>query len=253
VFMLTTELISIPTGFIFLVGMGTLWRARMIMTVPMLFCLATFFNFLIGGAAGIFQSDVPIDTTVHGSFFVMAHFHYMIMGGLVFAFFGAVYYYFPRMFGVMLDQKLAKIHFWWMFVAFNTTFFPLYIVGFWDMPRRVFEYAGHLTVLNDVSSASAYALGASFLVFIYNFVKVLWIDRRPAAANPWESRGIEWQLPYGLPWYNFDRLPVFLSDPYRYGEADAPPVAELGGVVTQGARRRVAIAHTGRVVPDGEV
>ena len=252
VFMFTTEMISVPTGFIFLVAMGTLWRARIWMTVPMLFCLATLFNFLIGGSAGIFQSDVPIDVTVHGSFFVLAHFHYMVMGGLIFAFFGAIYYYMPRIFGVMLDQRLAKIHFWWMFIAFNTTFFPLYIVGFWDMPRRVFEYAPYLTILNDVASASAYALGASFLVFIYNFVYSLWINPKPAPVNPWQSRGIEWQLPYGLPWYNFDRLPVFLTDPYRYGEPDAPPVAELGGVVTAGARGRVVIEPTGRIVHDGD-
>ncbi|HZD43189.1 MAG TPA: cbb3-type cytochrome c oxidase subunit I, partial [Methanomicrobiales archaeon] len=232
VVMLTTELISIPTSFIYLVAMGTLWRAKMRLEAPMLFTLAFFFNFLIGGAAGIFQSDVPIDTTVHGSFFVMAHFHYMIMGGLVFAFFGAVYYYMPVFTGRMLNQKLAKIHFWWMFIAFNFTFFPLYIVGFLFMPRRVFEYAGRLTTLNDFSSVSAYVLGASFIVFIVNFVWSWWIDPKPAPPNPWQSRGLEWQIPYDMPWYNFDRIPVILSDPYRYGEPDALPVADLSGVIT---------------------
>jgi cytochrome c oxidase subunit 1 len=247
VFMLTTEMISVPTGFIFLVGMGTLWRAKMRFTAPMLFCLATFFDFLIGGAAGIFQSDVPVDTTVHGSFFVLAHFHYMIMGSLVFAFFGAIYYWFPVMFGRMLDQRLAKIHFWWMFITFNTTFFPLYIVGFWDMPRRVFEYAGRLTILNDIASASAFALGASFLVFIYNFVMTMWINPKPTPFNPWESHGIEWQLPHDLPWYNYERLPVFLSDPYRYGEPDPLPVANLKPAVSEKRHGQVVIEHTGRI------
>ena len=233
VVMLTTELISIPTSFIYLVAMGTLWKAKMRITAPMLFVLAFFWNFLIGGASGIFQSDVPIDTTVHGSFFVMAHFHYMIMGGLVFAFFGAVYYYMPVFTGRMLNQKLAKIHFWWMFIAFNFTFFPLFIVGFLFMPRRVFEYAARLTTLNDFSSVSAYVLGASFLLFIFNFLWSWWVEPKQAPRNPWESRGLEWQLPYDMPWYNFDRLPVILSDPYRYGEPDALPVAELAGVVTR--------------------
>lgn len=232
VVMLTTELISIPTSFIYLVAMGTLWKAKIRFSAPMLFVLAFFWNFLIGGAAGIFQSDVPIDTTVHGSFFVMAHFHYMIMGGLVFAFFGAVYYYMPVLTGHMLNQKLAKIHFWWMFIAFNFTFFPLYIVGFLFQPRRVFEYAARLTTLNDFSSVSAYVLGASFLVFIWNFVYSWWINPQPAPPNPWEARALEWQLPYDLPWYNFDRIPVILTDPYRYGDPEAPPVAELGGVLT---------------------
>jgi len=232
VFMLTTELISIPTGFIYLIGMGTLWRAKIRFTVPMMFCLAMYFNFLIGGITGVYNSDVPVDVTIHGSFFVMAHFHYTIMGGLVFAFFGAVYYYTPLLTGKMLNNTLAKIHFWWMFIAFNFTFFPLFIVGFLGMPRRVFEYAPRLQVLNDWASASAYMLGMSFLVFVVNFVWSVWIDPKPAPANPWQSLGLEWQLPaYKMPWYNFEHLPIVLSDPYHYGEREALPVAHLQGVL----------------------
>ena len=235
VFMLTTEMISIPTGFIFLVGMGTLWKARIILRVPMLFCLAMYFNFLIGGITGVYQSDVPVDVTVHGSFFIMAHFHYTIMGGLVFAFFGGVYYYFPRITGKMLNQRLAKIHFWWMFLAFNSTFFPLFIVGFLDQPRRVFEYAGRLQTLNDWASISSFLLGASFLVFIANMIYTLWFSEELAPHNPWNSRGLEWQVVGRLPWYNYERLPVVLSDPYRYGEPDAPPVADLRGLAAVAA------------------
>ena len=104
-FMLTTELISIPTGFIFLVGLGTLWKAKIRLDVPMLFCLGMFFNFLIGGVTGVFLSDVPVDVTVHGSFFVLAHFHYTILGGLIFAFFGGVYYWTPKLTGRMMNQS----------------------------------------------------------------------------------------------------------------------------------------------------
>ncbi|MDA8300412.1 MAG: cbb3-type cytochrome c oxidase subunit I [Actinomycetota bacterium] len=252
VFMLTTELISIPTGFIYLIGMGTLWRAKIRFTVPMMFCLAMYFNFLIGGITGVYNSDVPVDVTIHGSFFVMAHFHYTIMGGLLFAFFGAVYYYTPLLTGKMLNNTLAKIHFWWMFIAFNFTFFPLFIVGFLGMPRRVFEYAPRLQVLNDWASASAYMLGMSFLVFAVNFVWSVWVDPKPAPANPWQSLGLEWQLPaYKMPWYNFERLPIILSDPYHYGEREALPVAHLQGVLAlAGAGAGGGLAPVGAVGPD---
>jgi cytochrome c oxidase subunit 1 len=136
-FMLTTELISIPTGFIYMVAMGTLWRGRIRLEVPMLFVIAFYLNFLIGGVSGVFISDVPADVTLHGSFFVQAHFHYTIMGGLIFAFFGAIYYYTPKMTGYELNKRLAKIHFWIMFPAFQLTFIPLFIVGSWECPVAI--------------------------------------------------------------------------------------------------------------------
>jgi cytochrome c oxidase subunit I len=228
-FMFTTELISIPTGFIFLVGFGTLWRARIRLEVPMLFVLAVFFNFFIGGVTGVFLSDVPVNVTLHGSFFVMAHFHYTIMGGLVFAFFAGIYYWLPKITGYTLNKRLGQIHFWFMFIFFNCTFFPLFIVGFLGMPRRVFEYASNLQVLNDIASSSAFVLGASFLVFVANFVWSIFIDPKRAPQNPWESRGLEWQLPTPIPDYDFERIPVVLADPYHYGEENPPPVADLAG------------------------
>jgi cytochrome c oxidase subunit 1 len=236
-YMLTTELISIPTGFIFLNAIGTLWRARIRFTVPMLFALAFFFNFLIGGLSGVFLSDVPSDVTTHGSYFVMAHFHYTIMGGLVFAFFGAIYYWLPKMLGVTLNETLAKTHFWLMFVFFNLTFFPLFAAGFLNMPRRVSTYAPHLQGLNDFVSASAYVLGFSMLVFIANLVWSLVFVREPAVENPWASRGLEWQIPTPVPVANFDRIPVITSGPYEYGVPNAPPVADFapGAIAAAGS------------------
>jgi cytochrome c oxidase subunit 1 len=221
-YMFSTEAISIPTGLVFLAGMATLWRAKIRYTVPMLFCLAWFFNFFIGGASGVFLSDVPSDVATHGSFFVMAHFHYTIMGGLVFAFFAAIYYWVPKMFGVALNERLGKIHFWIMFIAFNSTFAPLFALGLMGMPRRVVTYPSHLQGLNDWVSVSAFVLGASMLVFLGNVVYSLVIVRKPAPANPWESRSLEWQTPTPVPVGNFDRPPVIDSDPYDYG---VPPVA----------------------------
>jgi cytochrome c oxidase subunit 1 len=229
--MLTTELISVPTGFVFLAGMGTLWRARIRYSVPMLFSLAFFFNFLIGGLSGVFLSDVPSDVSLHGSYFVMAHFHYTIMGGLIFAFFAGLYYWLPKMNGLELDERLGKLHFWTMFLAFNSTFLPLFALGAMGMPRRVSTYAPHLQFLNDWASVSAFVLGGSMLIFIANLVWSLGFARRPAASNPWQSRGLEWQVPTPVPLENFDEVPTILAGPYEYGDANALPVARLTGTV----------------------
>jgi cytochrome c oxidase subunit 1 len=227
-FMLTTELISIPTGFLYLVTLGTLWKAKIRFEPPMLFCLGMLFNFLIGGVTGVFLSDVPVDVTVHGSFFVLAHFHYTIMGGLIFALFGGLYYWLPKITGKTLNRKLSLWHFWTFFIFFNLTFFPLFLVGLLGQPRRVFEYAHNLQPLNDISSVSAFFLGASFFFFIINFVWSVYMNPRKAPDNPWNSRGLEWQTATPVPWYNFERIPVVLDDPYHYGERNASPVADLG-------------------------
>jgi cytochrome c oxidase subunit I len=226
-FMLTTELISIPTGFIYLVGMGTFWKAKIRFSIPMLFALAFYFNFFIGGISGVFLSDVPADTTEHGSFFVMAHFHYTIMGGLIFAFFSGIYYWLPKMTGIKLNERLGKIHFWTMFIFFNTTFLPLFALGLMGMPRRVFEYARNLETLNDWVSISAFCLGVSILIFLINFAMSMLFWREPEVGNPWRSRSLEWQLSTPPPPENFKRVPVILSGPYDYGVKDALPVADL--------------------------
>ncbi|HSZ48792.1 MAG TPA: cbb3-type cytochrome c oxidase subunit I [Streptosporangiaceae bacterium] len=226
-FMLTTELISIPTGFIYLVALGTLWRAKIRLTVPMLFGFGMLFNFLIGGISGVFLSDVPADTTEHGSFFVMAHFHYTIMGGLIFAFMAGLYYWLPKMMGIKLNKRLGQWQFWLMFIAFNATFLPLFAVGMAGQPRRVFEYALNLQTLNDWVSISSFVLGFSILLFVINFVWSTVIVREREERNPWQSRGLEWQIASPPPPQNFEHIPVVLSAPYDYGVKDAQPVADL--------------------------
>jgi cytochrome c oxidase subunit 1 len=235
VFMLTTELISIPTGFIYLVALGTFWKAKIRFTVPMLFAIGMYFNFLIGGVSGVFLSDVPADTTEHGTFFVMSHFHYTIMGGLIFALMAGIYYWLPKMTGIKLNTTLGKWQFWIMFIAFNSTFLPLFAVGMAGQPRRVFEYARNLQGLNDWVSISSFVLGFSILLFVINFVWSTVIVRERETGNPWQSRGLEWQIASPPPAGNFDQVPVVLSGPYDYGLKDAQPVADLHppvGVVT---------------------
>ena len=217
-FMLTTELISIPTGFIYLVAMGTFWKAKLRLTVPMLFAIALFINFLFGGISGVFLSDVPADTTAHGTFFVLAHFHYTIVGGLIFASFGAIYYWLPKVMGITMNEKLGKIHFWTMFIMFNSTFMPMFAIGLDGMPRRVWEYQASLQTLNDWVSISAFGLGVSLCIFIFNFAMSTIVWRKKAPQNPWNARGLEWQIPSPPPADNFDYIPVILAGPYEYGD-----------------------------------
>ncbi len=232
--MLSTEIISLPTGFIFLCVMGTLWRSRISFTAPMLFCLGWAFNFLLGGLSGVFLSDTPSDTTTHGSFFVMAHFHYTIMGGLIFTFFAAIYYWVPKMLGMNFNEKLAKLHFWLMFIAFNSTFLPLFVLGFEGMPRRVSFYEPKFHTLNVWVSVSAFVLGFSMLIFLFNVVYSLIFVRQRAESNPWHSKSLEWQVPTPVPVNNFEQIPVFDSDPYDYG-TPVPLASGAGGPQTAGA------------------
>jgi cytochrome c oxidase subunit I len=224
---LSTELVSFPTGFIWLVALGTIWRGRLRFEAPMLFALAFFFNFLIGGITGVYLADVASNVSLHGSYFVMAHFHYTIMGGLVFALFGAIYYWGPLMSGVRFDRRLSLWHFWTMFVFFNVTFLPLFAVGALGMPRRVTTYDQSLHLLNVVSSVGSFMLGVSLLLFVINAIKSLIFTREPIGQNPWDSRGAEWSQPRPLPSENYVRVPTFHADPYRYGDPDAPPVVTV--------------------------
>src|SRR5665213_4414424 len=124
------------------------------------------------------------------------------MGGLIFALFGGLYYWLPKMSGKTLNRKLSLWHFWTFFIFFNMTFFPLFLVGLLGQPRRVFEYAHNLQVLNDISSISAFFLGSSFFFFLINFVSSIYMDPKPASANPWNSLGLEWQTEVPIPPYN---------------------------------------------------
>jgi cytochrome c oxidase subunit 1 len=165
----------------------------------------------------------------------MAHFHYTIMGGLIFAFFGGIYYWLPKMLGYELNKRLSYLHFWTMFIFFNSTFLPLFALGMMGMPRRVFEYARNLQTLNDWASISSFLLGGSILIFLINFIWSTGFARVKAAANPWNARGLEWQVSSPPPPQNFAHIPVVLSGPYEYGVKDAPPVADLNppvGVVS---------------------
>ncbi len=238
-FLALTEAISIPTGLIFLSALGTLFMGKLWLKTPMLFAMAVIFNFALGGITGIFLADVPTDIHLHDTYFVVAHFHYTIVGGEIFALFGAIYYYFPKMTGRMYNETLSKLHFWWMFLGFNATFFLMHWPGILGMNRRIADYPSSLDGINLIISIAAFALGASFLVFVYNMV-VSWVRGPVAEANPWRARTLEWQTSSPPPIENFPAPPVVRGHPYEYGVPGAVhaivPTPIPGGAPAGGAK-----------------
>jgi cytochrome c oxidase subunit 1 len=217
-FMFSTELISFPTGIIFLAGLGTLFGARIQFSTAMLFALAFFPNFLLGGLGGIFVSDVPADIQLHGSYFAQAHFHFILMGGTLFAFFAAWFYWFPKLTGRKMNERLGKIQFWTTFIGFNGTFIALAVAGLEGMSRRYTTYEPSLQTTNDIATAFSYILGLSVLPFLVN-VAVSWRWGEKAVENPWQSRSLEWLTPTPPPVDNFDEIPLVVAGPYQYGVA----------------------------------
>jgi len=222
-FLVTTELISIPTGLVFLSALGTVWMGRLWLTTPMLFALGFTFNFLIGGVTGIFLADVPTDVSLHDTYFVVAHFHYTIIGGEIFALFAAFYFWFPKMTGRMLSERLGKIHFWMMFIFFNTTFLPMFWAGLHGMNRRIATYQNDLATVNLFISINAFLLGSSFIFFVFNVLRALLSKKTPRAeANPWRARTLEWLVPSPPPVENFPSTPFVVGSPYGYGSGGRP-------------------------------
>ena len=215
-FLVTTEVISIPTGLVFLAALGTIWMGRLWLRVPMLFALGMVFNFLIGGITGIFLADVPTDLHLQDTYFVVAHFHYTIVGGEIFALMAAIYYWFPKITGRMYNERLGQLHFWLMFLGFNATFLPMFWVGIHGMNRRIATYPTSLQDMNILISVMAFLLGASFLAFVYNLLRSLLRGER-APANPWQARTLEWQTTSPPPVENFPVPPVVHGHPYDYG------------------------------------
>jgi cytochrome c oxidase subunit I len=214
--MITTLLIAVPTGIKVFSWLATTWEGRINFSTPMLWALGFVSQFVIGGLSGIYLGAVPIDIHVSDTYFIVAHIHYVLLGGSLFLIFAGIYYWFPKMTGRMYNERLGKLHFWLTFIAFNATFFPMHIIGVQGMPRRVYTYDPEFGNWNMVISISSFVLGTSFLIFVYNMI-VSWIRGERAPANPWRGMTLEWQVSSPPPLFNFDEIPQVVGSPYEYG------------------------------------
>ena len=212
-FSFMTALIAVPTGVKMFNWLATLWRGSIILATPMLFALGFLSMFLIGGISGVMLSAPPIDFHLQDTYFVVAHLHYVFFGGSVFGVFAATYYWFPKMTGRRLNERLGKVHFWMHFIGFNVTFFPMHFLGIQGMPRRIADYSPDAgwTMWNLVSTAGAFLIAASVLPFLVNVVATL-INGEKVGDDPWEGNTLEWATSSPPPPYNFDRLPPIRSE-----------------------------------------
>ncbi|MES2124814.1 MAG: cytochrome c oxidase subunit I [Gemmatimonadota bacterium] len=222
-FSLATMLIAIPTGVKIFNWIGTIWGGSLQLKTPMWFALGFIAMFIMGGLSGVMHSVAPADLQQTDSYFVVAHFHYVLFGGSIFALTAGAYYWWPKMFGRMLDEKLGMTHFWLMLIGFNLTFFPMHFAGLLGMPRRIYTYPSGLgfELYNQMATAGAFLLGVAFLVFIVNVIKT-WRGPADAPADPWNGATLEWAIPSPPQEFNFPALiPVHEKDALWQMKRDA--------------------------------
>src|SRR5713226_4462710 len=211
-FTITTMIVGIPTGIKIFNWIGTMWGGKIHFKAPMLFCLAFLFQFLIAGLTGIMLSAAPFNWQLSASYFVVAHFHYVIVGGILFTIFGAFYYWFPKMSGRMYNEALAKWHFWTFLIGFHLTFDFMHILGILGMPRRIYTYepGRGWDIWNQIVTIGAFVQVAAVLLFGINLLWSL-LKGKPAGSDPWDAWTLEWSTPSPPPDYNFATLPFVRS------------------------------------------
>lgn len=225
-FMIATMVIAVPSSIKTFNWLATLWGGNIRFTTALLNAVAFVSMFIIGGLSGIYSAATPVDIFIHDTYFVVGHLHYVLFGGSLFGVFAGIYFWFPKMFGRMLNERLGKIHFVLTLITFNLVFFPMFILGVNGMPRRiadpfVYQLFAPLQGLNQFMTISAYVLGAAQLVFFFNVAYSL-VKGKKAEANPWQANSLEWvaasspPLPHG----NFETVPIVYRGPYEYSSPE---------------------------------
>ncbi|MBI4543342.1 MAG: cbb3-type cytochrome c oxidase subunit I [Gemmatimonadetes bacterium] len=225
-FMASTLVIAVPSAIKVFNWLGTMWRGSIHFTTPMLNGVAFVSMFVIGGLSGMFMAAAPVDIYIHDTYFIVAHIHYVLFGGSLFAIFAGIYFWFPSMFGRMMSERLGKIHFVLTFVTYNLTFFPMHILGMGGHMRRIYdpsqyEFLRPLMPMNRFITISAFLLLAAQLPFMVNFVWSLFRGKK-AELNPWRDNGLEWTVPSPPPHGNFAETPTVYRGPYEFSS----PLAE---------------------------
>jgi cytochrome c oxidase subunit 1 len=207
-FGVSTILIAVPTGVKIFNWMGTLWGGSIKMTTPLLYAAGFIAMFTIGGLTGVTHSIVPSDYQQQDTYYIVAHFHQVLVGGALFGLFAGIYYWFPKFSGKFLNEKLGQLQFWLIFIGFNVTFQPMMILGLIGMPRRIQSYSDGMGwgLWNMMATVGAFMIAVSIMIFIYNIIYSM-IRGEKAGADPWDARTLEWTIPSPPPAYNFAEIP----------------------------------------------
>jgi cytochrome c oxidase subunit I len=231
-FLASTMIIAIPTGVKIFNWLATMWGGSIRLTTAMLFAVGMIAVFTVGGLSGIMHASAPVDLQQHDTYFVVAHFHYVIVGGAMMGLFSGFYYWFPKVTGRMPDETAGKLHFWLAMIGFNLTFFPMHMSGMYGMPRRTWTYSADLNVqiYNQLSTVGGVIFGLSALVWVW---VILRSSRRgePASHNPWEAPSLEWAIPSPPPHYNFPALPTVRHRDALWREDDRAEIERVSMAV----------------------
>jgi cytochrome c oxidase subunit 1 len=246
-FALATMAIAVPTGVKIFNWIGTLWGGQLRLRTPMFFALGFLWLFMMGGFSGIMHSAAPADSQQHNSYFVVAHFHYVLIGGSTFGLLAAILYWFPKFFGRLVNETWGKVSFWTIFVGFNATFFPMHFLGLNGMPRRTWTYDSNLgwNGANFLATIGAYLLGAGIVVYLGTLVWSYFKGER-SGPDPWDARTLEWSIPSPPPDYNFLTIPTVHARDAWWDEKRHPEEAAR----EQRAPAAADHAHGGIHMPD---
>ena len=242
--MISTMAIAVPSAIKTFNWLATVWKGDLHLDSPMLYALAFVSMFIIGGLSGIFMASTPVDIYIHDTYFIVAHIHYVLFGGSLFAIFAGITFWYPKMFGRMMNERINKIHFAFTFVLYNLVFWPMHNLGLQGMMRRIYdftqyEYLAPLQPMNQFISICVFFLVATQALYAFNFFWSMFRGEK-AGNNPWDSNTLEWTVPSPPPHGNFPEMPVVYRGPYEYSSPESekdfypqtqppskPPVQEL--------------------------